>query len=203
MTVFLLLLRFISAVTVTVAGAKNMSELRLNDDAKAPDDQQQRDYGTCKDATSPNNDADDFDRIRRQKDAEAYAEAKNHYLESYPAQISLWISISTSLTSLFGIGSILAATDSIRELELPWRISVAALLGLGIAFLARSFFVIKPDFPPDPSDISGAEVTWSKEKNDRAENSRRKLKLSLRFTIAGLLLVSTAMAMVWFAPREE
>lgn len=124
-------------------------------------------------------------------------------LEDVRLRAEKFATIATSLTSLFGIGSVLTSIDSLPDIEISWRIGIACLLLLGLASLTASAYLLLPTTPvvSTVNDLRALSATLASARVNRALKELKYLEFSKGFTLLGLILISLAMALSWFAPR--
>lgn len=116
-----------------------------------------------------------------------------------------WVTVTAGLTTAFGIGSVLTSVDSLRYIQLGWRICYAVLLLFGLGFLVASAVYIFPDFDLAlaPATSEEAEEMVDEGKKDEMILKEAALfRLSKSFTLVGFVLIAIASVVSWFAPRD-
>jgi hypothetical protein len=124
-------------------------------------------------------------------------------LEAVRSRAEKVASTTTALTSLFGIGSVLTSIDSMPDIEQSYRIGIACLLLLGLVCLTASTYFLFPTslVITNVDNLYKFNDNLQSERATRALNELLYLELSKVLTLFGLLLISVATALSWFAPR--
>lgn len=133
----------------------------------------------------------------------ALTKGEKRALEVVRSRAEKFATIATALTSLFGIGSVLTSIDSLPDIEISWRIGIACLLLWGLASLTASAYLLLPTTPvvTTVGDLATLSATIESARVNRALKELKYVEFSKGFTLLGLILISLAMALSWFAPR--
>lgn len=117
-----------------------------------------------------------------------------------------WVTITSGIASVFGIGSVLTSVNLLRDVVLGWKICFAVLQLSGFGFLLASAYYAFPTGEPDKATVFTAEE--AKQMIDMKKTNRPgwkdvdRFKLSKCLTLVGFSLIAVATALSWFAPQD-
>lgn len=113
-----------------------------------------------------------------------------------------WVTVTAGLTTAFGIGSVLTSVNTLRDIELGWRICYAFLLLVGLGFLLASAFSVFPAFEEALTPTTAELKKMARNKDKKVWKEAALFRRSRWFTLVGFVLIAIASAVSWFAPRD-
>lgn len=130
---------------------------------------------------------------------------EEEFLPPLRDRMEKWVTITSGIASVFGIGSVLTSVNLLRDVVLGWKICFAVLQLSGFGFLLASAFCAFPTEPDKPVANTREEVKQMidmKKTNRPGWKEVERFKLSKFLTLAGFFLIAVATALSWFAPQD-